>query len=76
MSKAILLRWVGNTLLILGYQIMLWGDFKYGLLIKLVGGILTIPFVIKLKMWDALALCVFFSVNEIAKLGSLFDLTP
>ena len=73
MSKSDLLRWIGNILLIVGYQIMLWGDFKYGLLIKLIGGILTIPFAIKLKLWDVVALCAFFTVNEVAKVIHLFS---
>ena len=73
MSKSDLLRWIGNILLIVGYQIMLWGDFKYGLLIKVIGGILTIPFAIKLKLWDVVALCAFFTVNEVAKVIHLFS---
>jgi hypothetical protein len=52
---------------------MLWGDFKYGLLVKCVGGILTIPFAVKLKLYDVLVLCGFFTVNEIAKLVHLFS---
>jgi hypothetical protein len=51
---------------------MLWGDFKYGLLIKCIGGILTIPFAIKLRLWDVLVLCAFFTSNEIVKLIHLF----
>jgi len=73
MPKSSLLRYLGNILLIVGYQIMLWGDFRYGLLVKCVGGILTIPFAIKLKLYDVLVLCGFFSINEIAKLISLFS---
>jgi len=72
MSKSSVLRYIGNTLLILGYQIMLWGDFKYGLVVKFIGGALTIPFAVKLKLYDVLVLCVFFSVNELAKLTQLF----
>jgi len=51
---------------------MLWGDFKYGLLVKFIGGALTIPFAIKLRLYDVLVLCAFFSVNELAKLTQLF----
>jgi len=51
---------------------MLWGDFKYGLVIKVIGGILTIPFAIKLKLWDVLFLCTFFGISEISKLTQLF----
>jgi len=73
MSKTSILRYLGNILLIVGYQTMLWGDFKYGLLVKCVGGILTIPFAVKLKLYDVLVLCGFFTVNEIAKLVHLFS---
>ena len=50
---------------------MLWGDFKNGLLIKCIGGLLTIPFAIKLKLWDVLVLCAFFTFTEISKLTQL-----
>lgn len=72
MSKASILRYLGNLLLMLGYQVMLWGEFKYGLMIKFVGGLLTIPFAIKLKLWDVLFLCAFFGISEISKLTQLF----
>ena len=72
MAKSDLLRWIGNSLLIIGYQIMLWGDFKNGLLLKCIGGLLTVPFAIKLKLWDVLFLCAFFGISEISKLSQLF----
>jgi hypothetical protein len=72
MSKSSILRYLGNLFLITGYQIMLWGDFKNGLLLKCVGGLLTIPFAIKLKLWDVLFLCAFFGISEISKLTQLF----
>jgi hypothetical protein len=72
MSKSSILRYLGNLFLITGYQIMLWGDFKNGLLLKCVGGLLTIPFAIKLKLWDVLFLCAFFGITEISKLSQLF----
>ena len=72
MSRSDLLRWIGNILLIIGYQTMLWGNFKYGLILKSVGGLLTVPFAIKLKLWDVLFLCAFFGITEISKLTQLF----
>ena len=72
MSRSDLLRWIGNILLIIGYQTMLWGEFKYGLLVKVIGGLLTVPFAIKLKLWDVLFLCAFFGITEISKLAQLF----
>ena len=71
-SKTSVLRYIGNLFLIIGYQTMLWGDFKYGLMLKVVGGLLTVPFAIKLKLWDVLFLCAFFGISEISKLTQLF----
>jgi hypothetical protein len=51
---------------------MLWGDFKYGLIIKFIGGLLGIPFAIKLKLWDVLFLITFFGISEISKLTQLY----
>jgi len=51
---------------------MLWGDFKNGLIIKFIGGLLGIPFAIKLKLWDVLFLIAFFGISEISKLTQLF----
>ena len=72
MSKEGILRYIGNVLLIIGYQTMLWGDFKNGLMIKCIGGLLTVPFAIKLKLWDVLFLCAFFGISELTKLIQLF----
>jgi hypothetical protein len=51
---------------------MLWGDFKNGLLVKCIGGLLTIPFAIKLKLWDVLVLCAFFTFTEVSKLTQIY----
>jgi len=75
MSKTSILRYLGNFLLMIGYQTMLWGDFKYGLLIKVIGGLLTVPFAIKLKLWDVLFLCAFFGFSEFSKLIQLFSVS-
>ena len=72
MSKVGILRYIGNILLIIGYQTMLWGDFKFGLMAKFIGGLFTVPFAIKLKLWDVLFLCAFFGISEISKLSQLF----
>ncbi len=72
LSKEDILRYLGNIFLLIGYQIMLWGDFKYGLLIKCFGGLLTVHFAIKLKLWDVLFLCAFFGFTELSKLIQIF----
>ncbi len=73
MSKTSILRYLGNLFLIIGYQIMLWGDFKNGLMLKCIGGLLTVPFAIKLRLWDVLFLCAFFGISEVTKLIQLFS---
>jgi hypothetical protein len=72
MSKTSILRYLGNIFLIIGYQTMLWGDFKFGLTAKFIGGLLTVPFAIKLRLWDVLFLSAFFSFSEASKLSQLF----
>lgn len=75
MPRASILRYLGNFFLMIGYQTMLWGNFKYGLLIKFIGGSLTIPFSIKLKMWDVLFITGFFGISELSKVIQLFTET-
>lgn len=72
MSKETILRILGNLLLLLGYFVLLWVNFKTGLLIKFFGGLLTTPFAIKYKMWDVVIICVFYSVIEMTKLYQLY----
>lgn len=72
MNKISILRYIGNFFLMFGYQIILWGNFKYGLLIKFIGGLFTIPFAVKLKLYDVLILSIFFSFSELVKLSELF----
>lgn len=73
MTKTGILRYIGNTLLLIGYFILLWGDFKSGLIIKFIGGCFTIPFAIKLKLWDVLILCGFYGIIEFTKIVQLIS---
>jgi hypothetical protein len=73
MSSDTFLRYLGNVFIIVGYQILLWGDFKYGLIFKIIGGICTLPFAIKLKLWDVVFLCSFFTATELTKLIQLYS---
>jgi predicted phage tail protein len=63
-----ILRYIGNAFLIIGYYILLWGNEKFGLLIKLIGGILLVPSFFYFKMWDALILCGFYAMIEVSRL--------
>jgi hypothetical protein len=65
-------RYLGNALLILGYYVLVWGDEKVGLIVKIIGGTLLIPSFFYYKMWDALTLCGFYFIIEISRLLHLF----
>lgn len=71
-NKVVLLRYLGNIFLLVGYFILLWKDLKFGLLIKCIGGVLTIPFAYKLRLYDVLFLSGFFTIIELSKLIDLF----
>ena len=68
MEKQTILRYIGNALLIIGYYFVIWSDEKYGLIVKIVGGLLLVPSFYYYKMWDALTLCGFYFIIEISRL--------
>jgi hypothetical protein len=68
------LRYIGNALLLIGYYIMLWDDQKVGLIIKCIGGLFSMPFAIKYKLWDVLVIGGFFSAIEISKIIHLISI--
>jgi hypothetical protein len=70
-SKSNFFRYVGNILLLSGYFVLLWGDPKVGLFVKCVGNVFVVPFAIKYKFWDILALCAFYAAIEVPKLVQL-----
>jgi hypothetical protein len=72
MDRQTLLRYIGNIFLILGYYILLWGDERFGLVVKMIGGLFLIPSFLYFKMWDSLTLCGFYFVIEVSRLYHLF----
>jgi hypothetical protein len=72
MDRQTLLRYIGNIFLILGYYILLWGDERFGLIVKMIGGLFLIPSFLYFKMWDSLTLCGFYFVIEVSRLYHLF----
>jgi hypothetical protein len=72
MNLSTFFRYLGNFLLIFGYYILIWGDEKSGLIVKVIGGLFLIPSFFYFKMWDALTLCGFYFVIEMSRLYHLF----
>ena len=62
------LRYVGNTLLVIGHFTLLWGSTEPALIIKVIGGLLILPFAIFLSLWDVVALELIFGTMDVTKL--------
>lgn len=71
MDRQVLLRYIGNSLLLVGYYCLLFIDQKLGLVLRVIAPLLFIPSFIYLKMWDILFLTGVFLVMDIAKLCHL-----
>lgn len=65
------LRVVGNAFTMLGYFTLLHVDPLIGSSIKIVGFILTIPFVFRMKYYDFLVLIGFFGLMDISNVIKL-----
>lgn len=65
------LRVLGSVLLIVGYFLILYMDVKIGCIARLFGNLAMIPFAVKIKAWDVVALEAFFSVIDASKIIQL-----
>ena len=70
MTSTILRIW-GSVLLIVGYFLILYADVKIGCIARLLGNLAMIPFAVKIKAWDVVALEAFFSVIDASKIIQL-----
>jgi cytochrome b subunit of formate dehydrogenase len=52
------IRILGNIALVVGQFVLLFLDRKVGLLILITGSILSLPFFVKKKQWDVVAVIV------------------
>ena len=73
MDKRVLFRYIGNTLLLVGYYFLLFVDQKVGLTMRIVAPLLFLPSCIYLKLWDILILTGVFLAMDIAKLVYLLQ---
>ena len=68
MKTHALLRYIGNTLLVIGHFTLLWGDTQSALIIKIIGGLAILPFAFALRLWDVIALEMLFGGMDVTKL--------
>lgn len=71
MRKLVIMRIVGSVLVITGYFTLLHVNVVTGVLIHLLADILSIPFFVKTKAFDVVAVLSFLSLISISKLLSL-----
>lgn len=68
MKSTSFLRYIGNTLLVIGHFTLLWGSTEPALIIKIIGGAAILPFAVQLALWDVVALELVFGSMDITKL--------
>lgn len=66
----ILLRYIGNGLLLIGQSFVLYGDIKTGILIKIIGCFLLIYCLTIEKMWDMVIVLLAFLLLDFSRLVS------
>lgn len=61
-------RIIGNLLFIAGYAVVLFNSVELGVIIRLIGNIMSWPYFFKIKMWDMVTVRSFFAFIELTKL--------
>ena len=74
MKSTSFLRYIGNTLLVIGHFTLLWGSTEPALMIKIVGGSLILPFAIGLGLWDVVLLELVYGYNKVVSSSSFLVL--
>jgi hypothetical protein len=73
MKPIVLIRYTGSIILIIGYFVLLNVNVFWGVVLRLIGNSICLPWAIKNKVWDFVALLSFFLALELHKfLGMVF----
>jgi hypothetical protein len=73
MKPIVFLRYTGSIILIIGYFVLLNVNVFWGVVLRLIGNSICLPWAIKNKVWDFVGLLSFFLVLELHKfLGMVF----
>jgi hypothetical protein len=67
MTPFVALRYTGSVILIIGYVILLNVDVFWGVTLRMIANVFSLPWAIKNKVWDLVALLVLFFVIEVHK---------
>lgn len=55
------LRYIGNTLVVVGYFVLLYINMMWGLAVCFIANVLLFPWAVKGKYWDVVVIAAFFS---------------
>jgi hypothetical protein len=73
MKSIVFLRYTGSIIVIVGYFVLLNVDVFWGVILRLIGNSICLPWAIKNKVWDFVGLLSFFLALELHKfLGMVF----
>ena len=65
------LRIAGSVCMIVGYFLILYVSVYWGCCFRLFGNLAMMPFAVRIKTWDIVALESFFSVIDLSKIIQL-----
>ena len=67
MKPIVFLRYTGSTIVIIGYFFLLNVNVFWGVVLRLIGNSICLPWAIKNKVWDFVGLLSFFLALELHK---------
>ena len=67
----VILRYIGHTLIVIGFFVMLNVDVFDGVMISTVGHSLILPWALQTRAWDLVILLAFFITIQVSKLGEI-----
>jgi hypothetical protein len=70
MKREVTARIISSALIVLAYWITLYHDTKYGAIIYAVANALAMPYMIRQKCWDVVALLTFLIIVGLPKILS------
>jgi hypothetical protein len=67
MQRDVVMRVMGTVAMVTGYFILLYLDVKTGVAVRFLANMLMLPYAIRIKLWDIVALESFFAILDITK---------
>lgn len=72
-QQATQLRYLGTLCLVVGYMVLLWGDIRPALFLRVTGDLLLLPSSYRMKLYDIVGLQLLFATIDIVKIVQIFS---